>query len=177
MLVDWTAGTAGERSPAKGVDLITLGIPGRGELRLEHLVLDMNGTIAVDGVVVGDVAERVHELATQLSVHVVTADTFGTARRVTGELGGQLLLLERGRSEAQQKAELVDDLGAGSCVAVGNGANDVLMFKAAALAIGVLGREGMAAALAAAADVITTDPVDALDLLLHPKRLIATLRS
>jgi soluble P-type ATPase len=40
----------------------------------------------------------------------------------------------------------------------------------------VIGREGTAAALLGAADVVVTRIEDALDLLLDPRRLVATLR-
>ena len=60
--------------------MIEVAIPGGVALRLEHLVLDYNGTLAVDGELVPQVEQRLVALARQLSIHVVTADTFGRAR-------------------------------------------------------------------------------------------------
>ena len=52
--------------------------PGQNPIEEGHLVLDFNGTLAVDGVLVSGVAERLRELALTpngLAIHVVTADT------------------------------------------------------------------------------------------------------
>jgi soluble P-type ATPase len=60
--------------------------------------------------------------------------------------------------------------------AIGNGRNDQLMLAAAALGIAVVQEEGAAIESLSAADVVLPDIRSALDLLLFPKRLIATLR-
>ena len=52
-----------------------------------------------------------------------------------------------------------------------------MMLAAAALGIAVCGAEGAAAETLQVADVVVIRIVDALDLLLHPKRLMATLRA
>ncbi|HSN90350.1 MAG TPA: ATPase P [Anaeromyxobacteraceae bacterium] len=149
---------------------IRVEIPGRRTLVLRCLVLDMNGTIATDGEVLPGVGGRVARLSRALDVVVLTADTYGTAARA---LAGLPLRLHR-ISTGDDKAAFVAS-GRG-VAAVGNGANDVAMLRAADLGIAVLGREGTAAALLGAADVVVTRIEDALDLLLDPRRLVATLR-
>ena len=129
--------------------MLTIEIPGFGTLKLEHLVLDYNGTLARDGRLDPDAARLLPELAKVLRLHVVTADTFGT---VAGELGAQ------------------------NCIAVGNGNNDRAMLESAALGITVLGEEGAATATVLASDLLLPSIARALELLLYPKRLIATLR-
>ena len=62
-------------------------------------------------------------------------------------------------------------------MAVGNGRNDRLMLKEAALGIALLQAEGAAGEALLAADVVAPDILAALDLLLAPDGLIATLRS
>jgi soluble P-type ATPase len=57
----------------------TLEIPGRGLLEIAHLILDLNGTLAADGRVSPAVADRVRSLASAVQIHILTADTFGTA--------------------------------------------------------------------------------------------------
>lgn len=156
--------------------MVKLDIPGWGEAQLNFLVLDLNGTIAVDGTVPDEIVDRVRRLSDQLKVFLLTADTFGTAGALVESLGAELTVLAPGGREAEQKADFVRALGPERCASVGNGANDILMLQIAAVGIAVLGREGAAAGLLPAADVIVTDPADALDLLLAPKRLIATLR-
>ena len=64
----------------------------------------------------------------------------------------------------------------GKVVAVGNGANDAAMLHKASLGIAVLGGEGLALACLTAADIVVPDIGAALDLLLQPRRILATLR-
>jgi P-type E1-E2 ATPase len=155
--------------------LIRLEIPGWGSCGLEHLLLDLNGTVALDGQLIPGVDERVAALSADLVVYLVTADTQGKAEETSQRLGSQLVRIER-RHEANQKQALVEQLGAGQVVAVGNGANDARMLSAAALGIAVMGREGLAVEALQAADLVAGRIEDALDLLLYPRRLVATLR-
>lgn len=151
-------------------------VPGFGELRLAHLVLDMNGTLTVAGRWIPGVVERLVKLAETLTVHVLTADTYGVAAdRVTGLPITLTVLSPSG--EARQKADYLTELGAPSCVAVGNGRNDVGMLAAAGLAIAVIEGEGCAVEALTAADVVCRSATEALDLLLNPVRLRATLRA
>jgi P-type E1-E2 ATPase len=151
-------------------------IPSRGVLRLEHLVLDVNGTIALDGQFSAGVSERLARISELLGVWLVSADTQGTLASLAASLKVQVRRLQPG-DEAARKAALVEELGADQVVAMGNGANDAAMLCRAALGIAVLGGEGLAAACLSAADVIAPDIGTALDLLLRPRRLIATLRA
>lgn len=154
--------------------MITIDIPGRDTLRIASVVLDYNGTIARDGQLLPAAAQRIRQLAGMAQVYVLTADTYGTAARQCTGLGVQIETFPNDRA-AQCKAEIVRGLGEGVC-AVGNGYNDIPMFDAADLSIAVLEREGLCAALLSHATVLTGAPEDALDLLLRPDRLRATLR-
>lgn len=155
--------------------MMELRIPGREPLTIQHLVLDYNGTLAVDGQLAPGVAERLTALAEHLTIHVITADTFGSAAQQTADLPVTLQIIGQGDQSAA-KAALVESLGAAHVVALGNGANDGLMLKKAALSICVLGTEGCATATLMAADITVHRPVDGLDLLAKPGRLTATLR-
>lgn len=158
-----------------GVEPCTIDIPGRGLLKVRHLVLDLNGTVALDGELLPGVAERVAVLRQRIAVYLLTADTRGLGAATAQELGIQLHRLTPG-GEARQKADFVRQLGAAHTVAVGNGANDARMLAAAGLGIALLGSEGLAVEALQAANVVVPGIVEALDLLLLPKRLIATLR-
>ena len=57
--------------------MIEIDIPGKGIYRLDHLVLDVSGTIACDGVLISGVSERVAKLRSFMEVHLLTADTHG----------------------------------------------------------------------------------------------------
>jgi P-type E1-E2 ATPase len=156
--------------------MLDLDVPGRKQLRLEHLVLDVNGTLALDGELLPGVNDRITRLRESLTLHLLTADTHGRQAQIDAQLGLTGVRLTRGQPEAEQKAAYLRSLGAERVVAVGNGANDALMLREAALAIAVLGGEGLATAALREADVLAGDIVAALNLLLNPRRLIATLR-
>jgi len=158
------------KPPARG---IAVTIPGRrGLLRIERVVFDFNGTLAVDGRLIRGVRARLKRLAAVVDVVVLTADTFGTARRALAALPVEVAIVRGGA----QKRRYVESMGAGAVAAVGNGANDVAMLRVAALGIAVCGPEGMAAELLRAAAIVVGDINGALDLLLRPQRLVATLR-
>lgn len=154
---------------------IRLEVPGRGIRELEHLLLDLNGTVALDGEVIPGVPERLAALSADLTVYLITADTRGRAVEIGERLAARPYRIAPG-DEAGQKRTLVERLGAEHVVAIGNGANDTGMLAAAALGIAVLGYEGLATEALQAADVVVGRIEDALDLLLHPPRLVATLR-
>ena len=156
--------------------MIELAIPGRETFRLEHLVLDVNGTLALDGILLPGVTERLATLRQALALHLLTADTHGAQQRINQALRLEGRRLDPAAAGAEQKAAYVRTLGADRVVAIGNGVNDVGMLRDAALGIAVLGPEGMALVALQAADVVTRSIADALDLLSNPKRLVATLR-
>lgn len=156
--------------------MITIDIPGRGALNLKHLVLDYNGTIAVDGLPVPGVADRLAALAADLDIHVLTADTFGKAAERLAGIDCRLSILPAGRQD-EAKREYMQRIGGGQSVCIGNGRNDRLMLREAALGIAVVLQEGAAVEAVLAADVVCTDILNALDLLRRPLRLKATLRS
>ncbi len=155
--------------------MISVTIPGHGELNLQHILLDYNGTMACDGVLIKEVEEKLNIIAGDLKVHILTADTFGKAAAQCNGIHGELTILSNpiGGSE---KENFVEKLGAAGVVAVGNGANDALMMARAALGIAVIGPEGASGITIKSADIIVSRICDALDLLLNPQRLIATLR-
>lgn len=151
---------------------LAVSIPGGAELALEHLVLDVNGTITNRGALIAGVEERIADLCSTLAVHLVSADTFGTLDSIAELLRARTTTAHSG----EDKLRALDLLGRKQCAAIGNGANDVLVLEAAALGLAVLGPEGASAAALRAADVVCASALDALDLLLEPKALAATLR-
>ncbi|RPI58454.1 MAG: ATPase P, partial [Planctomycetaceae bacterium] len=150
--------------------MLTIEIPGSDSLRLEKLVMDYNGTLAIDGKLLPGVGMRLRELAETLELHVVTADTFGRVREAVAELPCRLHVLEPGRQDQAKRAYLMQ-LGADRTAAIGNGRNDRQMVEGSALGIALIAGEGAFPATLMAADVICTDICNALDLLIHPLRL------
>lgn len=151
-------------------------IPGFKQLRLEHLVLDFNGTLAVDGELIPGVSERLNNLASTLTVHVITADTFGKVKTQMAGVTCRVVVL-KGGGQDREKLNYVDQLGPERTVCIGNGRNDRRMLEEAALGIAVLLEEGVAVQSLLAADIFCGEILSALDLLTHPLRLTATLRS
>ena len=156
--------------------MLSTQVPGFGTLTLEHLVLDYNGTLAVDGLLLPGVKAALNTLAAKLAIHVVTADTFGKAADGLAGVDCRLTVLEAGRQD-QAKVNFVNRLGAKRTASIGNGRNDALMLSASALGIAVILAEGASTVSLNAADIVCTDIVSALELLMHPLRLTATLRS
>lgn len=161
--------------------MIELSVPGRGAIRLEHLVCDVNGTLAVDGRLVEGVSRLLSVLRDRLAIHLLTADTLGrqaeidhllnlTAHRIQPAPG------QTAGWEAEQKEKFVEELGADRVVAIGQGANDSKMLRCAAVGICVISPEGMAVETLTAADVVSPNILAALEMLEKPLRLVATLR-
>lgn len=150
-------------------------IPGRGLLQIEHLVCDVNGTLAVDGQLFEGLARTLNGLRDRLQVHLLTADTHGRQHTIDQQLNLRAVRISPGQ-EAHQKAEYVRSLGAEHVVAIGQGSNDTEMLRAAALGICVLSTEGSAVEALLAADLAVPNIFDALSLLEKPLRIVATLR-
>ncbi len=155
--------------------MLTLDIPGFGRLDLRYLVTDVNGTLAVDGRLQDGVAERLARLQERLEIYMLTANTHGRQHEIDAALHMQATIIPGG-NEAAQKADFVRRLGAAHTVSLGQGANDAAMLEVAALGICLLSPEGTSKLSLLAADILVPDVQTALDLLLYPNRLKATLR-
>jgi len=156
--------------------MIEIDIPGTKILQLEHLVLDYNGTIAFDGALIDGVKECLAELSQMLTVHVITADTFGSVKKALEDIDCKLAVIPLDHQDVA-KLEYVKNLGCEQIVSMGNGVNDRLMLKASALGVAVIQGEGAVFETIASADIVCTDILSALSLLTNPLRLTATLRS
>ncbi len=155
--------------------MITIDAPGWGSYPIRHLLLDLNGTLTLDGVLIKGVRERLQELSQKLDIHVLTADTLGNAAKVCQDLPVTLHIIPES-DQISTKQKYLRGLPL-KVAAIGNGRNDMGMLGDAALGIAVLGPEGAGSEVIRAADVVVTDVNDALDLLIYPERLKATLRS
>lgn len=155
--------------------MISLEIPGRGTLQIKHLVLDVNGTLALDGQVISGVPSALNSLRQDVDLHLLTADTHGKQSEIDQILGTEASRVTSGQ-EAEQKAAYVEHLGAEHTAALGQGANDRLMLAQAALGVCLISPEGTALSTLQAADLTCGDILTALNLFLHPTRLIASLR-
>ena len=155
--------------------MIEIEIPGFKNLALSHLVLDYNGTMAIDGLLIDGVEQALSELAQHLTIHVLTADTFGVARNQLSNTACSLHILDS-IAQDEVKRQFVTSLGPEKVVCIGNGRNDRLMLKEAVLSIAVFQAEGAASETCLTATILCPHILHALRLLQYPKRLIATLR-
>ncbi|MFH1148116.1 MAG: ATPase P [Pseudomonadota bacterium] len=158
----------------KGIDI---DLPCGGSYVLKNVVLDLNGTLALDGKMLDGVEERLVEVAKKMNVYILTADTHQTADTL---FYGQAMdiVIEKLCPDCGdfQKLEFITRLGRDATAAIGNGRNDVLMLREAAISICIIGREGAASQAVQNSKIVLNDIRDALDLFLKPNRIIATMR-
>ena len=140
--------------------------------KFTDLVLDYTGTLSMDGFLLLGVAERLETISAGLHITIMTADTFGMAAGQTKDLPVDFRIIRTGI----EKADAVLVMGGENVIAIGNGRNDVPMMSRAGLRIAVIGPEGASAELVRVADVVVRDICEALELIIHPLRLKATLR-
>jgi soluble P-type ATPase len=152
--------------------MIRIDIPQRGIIELHHAVFDVNGTLAVDGIPIPGVVDRLHVLSEHISLHALTAGTQGNIPELEHTFGFPFHMIAAG----EEKLRFVEQLGPANVIAFGNGRNDAGMLRLAAIGVAMLAGEGVAIEALQAADVLTIGPAEAIDLVLNPKRLIATLR-
>lgn len=151
---------------------LSVAIPGAGVLRLEHLLVDFNGTIAQDGKLIAGVAERLLALSSVLDVQVLTGDTYGTVSQALSGLNVRHTVVQTGADKTVCARGLLE----AGVAAIGNGRNDVDMLRTATLGVAVIGPECSHALTLAAAQLVAPDILAALDLFLQPQRLVAGLR-
>jgi P-type E1-E2 ATPase len=155
--------------------MIELSIPGQGVVRLNHLVCDVNGTLALDGVLIEGVAEAIGRLRDRLQIHLITADTHGRQHEIDVQLKLNAVRLLAG-GERERKAAYIRQLGAGQTAAIGQGANDSEMLRTAVVGIAVMSREGLNVEALVSADLVVPDILAALELFEKPMRMVASLR-
>jgi P-type E1-E2 ATPase len=158
----------------EAIEMISIEIPGWENITIENVVLDLNGTIATDGKISLDVKEKIKALSQKTKVYILTADTQGTAGDESKEIGIELVKIPSEDSK-DKKFDFVKTLNLDRTIVIGNGNNDQLILKEAALGIAVLGDEGVSSLALKNAEILVKSISDALDLFLKPKRLMATL--
>jgi soluble P-type ATPase len=157
--------------------MITLSIPGfNNSIELKHLVLDFNGTLAIDGKLISGVKSRLIALSEKLTIHVVTGNSFGTAEQELKGIPCKTMLLSK-KNQGKNKYTYILDIGPETIISIGNGNNDFLLLKNSIIGIAVIQKEGASARTLGAADILCGSILDALDLIDHPLRLTATLRN
>ena len=61
------------------IQMIMIDRPGYRSIEVENVVLDFNGTIAEDGIIIEIIKEKIKELSSRhINIFILTADTYGT---------------------------------------------------------------------------------------------------
>ena len=149
-------------------------IPGWGSVDIKNIVMDLNGTLATDGRIPPEVIEKIGALSHLAKIYILTADTQGPAHEEILGMKAELIKVPNEDSK-RGKLDFLKTLNLEMTVAIGNGSNDQLILKEAALGIAVLGDEGVSVSAMKSADIMVKNIQSALDLFLKPKRLITTL--
>jgi len=148
-------------------------IPGTGSIEIGTIILDLNGTVTVNGRIVRGLKRRLKRLKKKgIRVIILSGDTRGNASRVADRLG--IELIKAATQDEKEKAVL--KLDPSTCASIGNGLIDAKTIECVQLGIVTMQSEGVHVQTLQAADIVVPSVIDALDLFIHEKRLVATLR-
>jgi len=157
--------------------MLKLSIPGfKDKILIYHLVLDFNGTLAIDGKLIKGVRKALTALSKNINIHILTGDTHGTAKEELMGIPCKIELLSK-KNQAEQKEKHIRKLDPSTVISIGNGRNDKLMLKASIIGIIVIQGEGASAETLMSSNIVCRDILSALDLISNPSRLTATLRT
>ena len=148
--------------------------PSQGNLEIEFILIDFEGTLALDRRVHPKAKDKINLLSKRAKIYILTKEEKEHAEEVLKKVKAEIIYLTEGES-SQKKLDLLRQLGANRTVAIGNGADDVPMIEEAGLGICVLGKEGTFSEAIKKADVVFMNILDTLDFLLKPLRQKATL--
>ena len=151
-------------------------IPGREKIEIKDIVFDYNGTIAIDGKLIGDVSKNINELSSSFNFYVITADTYGTVKKELENTNCKVITIPA-LTQDISKLDFVKELGLNTCLSVGNGRNDKLMLKETILGIAILQDEGLCTETLLNSDILVKSIFDVFAFLKDSNRLIATLRN
>lgn len=151
-------------------------IPGREDIEIENIVFDYNGTIAVDGKILEGVKELLFQLDNDVEIYILTADTYGTVEKECREIKGKVLTFPNDNA-GDFKKNIVKKLGGSKTICVGNGYNDIPMFKESVISIAVIEGEGVSGELLLSADIVTRSIINAIEIILNEKKMKAVLRN
>ncbi len=142
-------------------------------LKLDTLILDLNGTITIDGKLIPWVKDKILALQKEWwTVLLCSGDTQWTAAKIAQWLWATLYICKN----QNDKKNVLKKHKTKHCATIGNGHIDLKLMEKCSLSIAVIQAEWCYSKSMLSSDIVCTNIIDALDILLLPKRLIATLR-
>lgn len=154
--------------------MIAIQRPGQTPLEIEYLLIDYEGTLAMDGRVHPKAKDKINLIAKRISVYILAKSEQERVEKSLKNVKAELLFMTEGEASAE-KSSILRKLGSEKTVAIGNGVDDAPMLEESGFSICVIGKEGTSGETLKRADLVVTDILDALDLLLKPLRQKATL--
>jgi len=154
--------------------MISIQRPGMETLDIHFVLLDFEGTLAMDGRVHPKAKDKVNLLSKRVTVYILTKSSKEKVEETLKKMKAEILSMTEGDS-SQQKLDVLQRLGPHQTAVIGNGFDDVQIMEQAGLGMCVIGKEGSSPEAVAKADLVVTSVLDALDFLLRPLRQGATL--
>jgi len=154
--------------------MISIQRPGQKSLEIEFILIDFEGTLAMDGRVHPKAKDKINLLSKKARVFILTKGEREKVEERLKNVKAEVLFLREGEA-SRNKLDLLRRLGPEKTVAIGNGIDDAAMIEEAGLGICVIGKEAAAGETLRRAHLVVTHLLDALDFLLKPLRQIATL--
>ncbi|EJO5346275.1 HAD hydrolase family protein [Clostridium botulinum] len=155
--------------------MIFIEIPGRDNINIKNIVFDYNGTVAEDGIMSLDIKENLKKISNKLNIYIITADTYGNVKKQCEGLPLSVETFPKGNATFY-KRNFVEKLGPEETMVVGNGMNDIEMFKSAILSVAVIGAEGCAGKLITQSDIVVDKIEKVFSMIQNTNRIVATLR-
>jgi soluble P-type ATPase len=143
-------------------------------LELHFILIDFEGTLAMDGRIHPKAKDKVNLLSKRVTVYILTKSSKEKVEETLKKMKAEILYMTEGDS-SQQKLDVLQRLGPHQTAVIGNGFDDVQIMEQAGLGMCVIGKEGSSPEAVAKADLVVTSVLDALDFLLKPLRQGATL--
>ncbi len=146
---------------------------GVGEINLDTIILDLNGTLAVGGKIVDGVIPRIKKLQEYgYKIMLFTGDQRGTAPEQARDMDIDVVITK----DTIEKSNAAKKYNPSTTVAIGNARIDIGTFENAKVRIATLQKEGIHAGILGHVDMIVPSINDALDLLIDVDAFNATMR-
>jgi len=154
--------------------MITIQKPGQAPLEIEYLLVDYEGTLAIDGRVHPKAKDKMNLLSKRIKIYILFKGEKDKAEERLKKLKAEMLFLKEEKA-SEEKLDFLRKLDPQKTVAIGNGLDDAQIFDEVGFSICIIGKEGACGETLKRANLVMTDILDALDFLLKPFRQKATL--